>query len=80
VPDLVASFHRLLVDSSKSDPQCWAKGAIAKALAELDVQEPDAFIAGMRTFQPGFTDDAATALRGACALASFTTYSPIIRL
>jgi HEAT repeat protein len=69
VPDLVASFHRFLVDSSKSDPQCWAKEAIAKALAELDFQEPDVFITGMRTFQPGFTDDAATALRGTCALA-----------
>jgi hypothetical protein len=69
IPDLVAAFPRFLADPHKSDPQCWAKEAIAKALAAFEYQEPDLFLTGMRTFQPGPTDDAATALRGICALA-----------
>jgi HEAT repeat protein len=69
IPDLVAAYPRFELDPNKSDPQCWAKEAIAKALAAFDYQEPDLFLAGIRTFQPGFTDDAATALRGTCALA-----------
>ncbi len=67
--DLVAAFARFATDPNKSDPNCWAKTDIAKALAAMEYQEPEIFLQGMRTFQPGFTDDAATALRGLCALA-----------
>src|SRR6202011_1733004 len=35
VPDLLAAFERFLIDPVKSDPQCWAKIAIAKALKDL---------------------------------------------
>ncbi len=69
IPDLRAAFDRFAVDPNKSDPQCWAKIDIAKALAGMEYQEPEIFLQGMRTFQPGFTDDAATPLRGLCALA-----------
>jgi hypothetical protein len=69
IPELVENFHRFAADSGKQDPQCWAKEAIAQALAALEYQEPEIFLAGMQIFQPGFTDDAATALRGICALA-----------
>ena len=69
IPDLVAAFPRFLESPAKSDPQCWAKEAIAQALATLEYQEPDIFLIGMRTFEPGFTSDAATGLRGICALA-----------
>jgi len=69
IPALVETFQRFQNDPSKSDPNCWAKEAIARALAGLEYQEPEIFLAGMATFQPGFTDDAATALRGISALA-----------
>jgi len=69
IPELVEAFHRFVPDSTKQDPQCWAKEAIAQTLAALEYQEPEIFLAGMHTFQPGYTDDAATALRGICALA-----------
>jgi len=69
IPDLLAAFDRFVVDPGKSDPQCWAKIDIAKALAAMEYQEPGIFLQGMRIFQPGFMDDAATPLRGLCALA-----------
>jgi hypothetical protein len=69
IPDLVATFPRFLEEPYKSDPQCWAKEAIAKALAAFDYQEPEIFLTGIRTFQPGPTDDAAATLRGTSALA-----------
>ncbi len=68
IPDLDAAFYRFIPDSAKADPQCWAKEAIARALAAMEYQEPEIFLAGMKVFQAGFTDDAATALRGICAL------------
>jgi HEAT repeat protein len=73
VPDLAAAFRRFLVDPVKSDPQCWAKNAIAKALKDLEYSEADFFVGGLKHFQfepvwGGKADTAAT-LRGACALA-----------
>ncbi|HEY7209215.1 MAG TPA: hypothetical protein VH477_03010, partial [Bryobacteraceae bacterium] len=35
VPDLCAAFDRLLENAAATDPQCWGKNAIAKALADL---------------------------------------------
>src|SRR5580700_11321110 len=32
-PNLAASFPRFLENGAKSDPQCWAKNALAKTLA-----------------------------------------------
>lgn len=72
-PNLVAAFPRFLEDAAKSDPQCWAKNAIAKALAAFEYQEPEIFLAGMRHIQLeavwGGTEDSAGTLRGTCALA-----------
>ncbi len=68
IDDLVTVFGRFVDDPNKSDPQCWAKEAIAQALATLEYQEPEFFLTGMRIFQPGFASDAATALRGICAM------------
>jgi hypothetical protein len=72
IPALVEAFHRFLKDGSKIDPQCWAKNAIAKALCDLEYQEPDFFLAGMKTRQlegtwGGATDTAGT-LRSQSAL------------
>ncbi len=72
-PELVAAFHRFLEDPAKTDPQCWAKNALAKALAAFDYQEPELFLTGMRHIQLepvwGGSADTAGALRGTCALA-----------
>ena len=35
-PDLLAAFDRFITDPVKSDPQCWAKNAIAKTLKNLE--------------------------------------------
>ena len=71
-PELVAAFARFLKDPVKTDPQCWAKNAIVKALAVLEFQEPDVFLAGMRHVQLepvwGGSSDSAGTLRGLCAL------------
>jgi HEAT repeats len=71
--NLAAAFPRFLEDAAKSDPQCWAKNAIAKALAAFEYQEPEFFLAGMRHIQLepvwGGTEDSAGTLRGICALA-----------
>jgi HEAT repeat protein len=73
LPDLLAAFDRFLVDPVKSDPQCWAKTAIAKALKDLGHHDPQVFLRGLAHVQlepvwGGSTDSAAT-LRGTCALA-----------
>ncbi len=73
VPDLAAAFARFLEDGVKSDPQCWAKNALAKALAGFEYQQPELFIAGMRHIQLepvwGGSSDTAGTLRSTCALA-----------
>lgn len=72
-PDLAAAFPPFLENAGKSDPQCWAKNAIAKALAHFEYQHPDLFLAGMRHVQLepvwGGSSDTAGTLRGTCALA-----------
>jgi HEAT repeat protein len=70
---LAEAFPRFLEDGKKSDPQCWAKNAIAKALAHFEYQDPGLFLLGMRHRQPepvwGAEEDTAGTLRGVCALA-----------
>jgi HEAT repeat protein len=72
-PDLATAFTRFLDNPTKTDPQCWAKNAIAKALASLEYQEHDLFLQGMRHIQLepvwGGSSDTAGNLRGTCALA-----------
>ncbi len=72
-PDLLAAFDRFMADPVKSDPQCWAKTAIVKALKHLEYDEPAVFLRGAahRQFEPvwGGHEDTAGALRGASALA-----------
>src|SRR6201996_8501507 len=72
-PNLAAAFPRFLQNAAKSDPQCWAKNAIAKTLAAFEYQESELFLSGMRHVQlePGWggSTDTAGPLRGTCALA-----------
>src|SRR5215831_16897027 len=51
VPELLAAFDRFFADPVKTDPQCWAKNAISKALTALDCQDADRFLRGMRHIQ-----------------------------
>ncbi len=72
-PQLTSAFGRFLENGAKTDPQCWAKNALAKTLAAFECQDSELFLAGMRYVQlePGWggAADSAGALRGACALA-----------
>jgi hypothetical protein len=73
IPDLTAAFDRFMIDPVKSDPQCWAKTAIAKALKDLGHRDPTVFLRGSShvQFEPvwGGRQDSAATLRGTCVLA-----------
>lgn len=73
IPNLAAAFSRFLENSAKSDPQCWAKNALAETLSAFEYQEPELFLSGMRHVQLeavwGGSADTAGPLRGTCALA-----------
>jgi hypothetical protein len=73
LPDILAAYDRFFENASKSDPQCWAKNALSKALAALELQEPKPFLRGLRHVQMepvwGGQSDTAGSLRGTCALA-----------
>jgi hypothetical protein len=72
-PEILAAYDRFFEDPSKTDPQCWAKIALARALAAFEWQDPAPFLRGLRHKQPegvwGGRSDAAGPLRSACALA-----------
>jgi HEAT repeat protein len=73
MPDLLHAFDRFMLDPAKTDPQCWAKNAIVKALKDFDHDDPVVFLRGIEHVQMepvwGTTVDTALPLRGACALA-----------
>ncbi len=73
IPELAAAFDRFLKDAAKADPQCWAKNAIARALAHLEYDEPELFLKGLAHVQMepvwGGREDSAATLRSTCALA-----------
>ncbi len=73
IPSLLAAFERFLKDPAKTDPKCWAKVAVIKALKELAYDDPAVYFTGMAHVQLepvwGGHADAAAELRGACALA-----------
>jgi HEAT repeat protein len=70
-PDLIAAFERFMRDPSKSDPQCWAKNAIVKALKDLGHADAAIYLRGIEHFQMepvwGGREDTATTLRATCA-------------
>ena len=67
IPDLVDAFDRFLKEPAKTDPQCWAKIAIVKALKDLGHDDPAVYLRGIAHRQTFV--DAESTLRGACALA-----------
>jgi HEAT repeat protein len=73
IPDLLSAFERFLKEPVKTDPKCWAKNAIVKALKDLGHDDPAVYLRGLAHVQKepvwGGQEDSAAALRGACALA-----------
>jgi len=73
IPDLLTAFERFFENPAKTDPQCWAKNALSRALAAFEHQDADLFLRGMRHIQMepvwGGQSDTAGTLRATCALA-----------
>jgi hypothetical protein len=72
VPELLAAHARFLDKPVKSDPNCFAKKAIARALVALDCTDTEFFRSGLRyrQLEPvwGGTADTAVDLRASCAM------------
>jgi hypothetical protein len=70
LPDILAAYDRFFIDAVKTDPKCWAKNALVKALVKLEHREKDAYLRGLGHHQlepvMGGKSDSAGALRGAC--------------
>src|SRR5882757_10702845 len=73
VPELLKAFDRFFEDPIKTDPQCWAKNSLSRALAAFEHQDATVFLRGMKHIQPeptwGGSSDSAGTLRATCALA-----------
>lgn len=73
IPDLLQSYSRLFDNPVKSDPKCWGKTAIIKALTILDYSESPPYMRGSAHVQMepvwGGQEDAAGKLRSNCILA-----------
>ncbi|KAA6461827.1 hypothetical protein DYQ86_09240 [Acidobacteria bacterium AB60] len=71
VPAMIEAFQRFFVNAEKSDPQCWAKNALSRALGKLGCRDKDVFLRGLNHHQwePVFggRSDTAGTLRGNCA-------------
>ena len=71
VPEMVMAFDRFFVNAEKSDPQCWAKNALSRALSKLGCRDKDVFLRGLHHHQMepvwGGRSDTAGTVRGNCA-------------
>jgi hypothetical protein len=71
LPDLVDAYDRFFTNAEKTDPQCWAKNALSRALAKLECRDKDVFLRGLRHHQMeptwGGRSDSAGTLRATCA-------------
>lgn len=71
VADMMAAFDRFFVEPEKTDPQCWAKNALSRALAKLECRDKDVFLRGLHHHQLeptwGGRSDSAGTLRANCA-------------
>jgi HEAT repeat protein len=72
-PELLTAFDRFFDNAVKTDPQCWAKNSLSRALAAMEYQEAEIYLRGMRHIQMepvwGGQSDTAGTLRATCALA-----------
>jgi hypothetical protein len=79
-PALLAAFARFLDKPVKSDPNCYAKKAITRALVALDCEDVEFFRAGLslKQMEPvwGGKADTAADVRGTCAIGLVATGYP----
>lgn len=72
-PEILSAFDRFFENPEKTDPQCWAKNALSRALAAFEHQDGEVFLRGMRHIQLepvwGGRSDTAGTLRSTCAFA-----------
>jgi len=77
---LLASFHKLMADPLRLDKRCAALTEIVTALYELDCDDPEPYLIGLRHIQMegsyGPPVDAAAKLRGLCAQGLLRTRYP----
>jgi hypothetical protein len=70
LPEVLSAYNRFFNDPIKSDPQCWAKNALVKALVNLECRDPLVYLRGLKHRQEepvwGGQSDTAGALRGTC--------------
>src|ERR1700722_9550827 len=80
IPDLLAAFERFLKDPVKSDPKCWAKNAIVKALKDLGHDDAAIYLRGIGHVQMepvwGGSADSAGARRGGGGLGLVGGWTP----
>jgi len=73
VPDLLQAFDRLFQNPVRSDPKCWGKTAIVRALAALEYDQSPPFVRGSGHVQMeavwGGREDTAAELRASSFLA-----------
>jgi HEAT repeat protein len=71
LPEVLAAYERFFHDPAKTDPKCWAKEALAKALVKLEHRGKDVYLRGLRHHQMeaswGPPVDSAGGLRATCA-------------
>ncbi|MBI2844789.1 MAG: HEAT repeat domain-containing protein [Armatimonadetes bacterium] len=71
IPDMISAFERFMVDGARTDKQCNAKIAIAKALNEMELTGDAVFLSGAyyTQIEPAFgtSVDTAAELRCVCA-------------
>lgn len=76
-PSLLSAYARFLQDPVKRDPNCIAKGAIARALVNLGCDDVDFYLAGIRyeQLEPvwGGSADTAIDVRCSCAVGLVNT-------
>lgn len=70
LPQVLTAFNRFFIDPVKTDPQCWAKNALAKTLVKLECRDAEVYLRGLRHHQEepvwGGQSDTAGALRATC--------------
>ena len=71
VPALIGAFEQFFVNGEKTDPQCWAKNALSRALSRLGCRDKEVFLRGLHHHQMepvwGGRSDSAGTLRANCA-------------
>jgi len=71
LPELISAFDRFFTNPEKTDPQCWAKNALSRALMHLECRDKGVYLRGLHHHQMeptwGGRSDSAAELRANCA-------------